>query len=368
MDKNKIYNMFKIFDNHTDDYLGAMFINIFSELPWCYRYFYNNEGNLEYKRSDYAFAREKYKFIHKIDSRKLLENLISEKGNTYEVFPYSANEFLIVGEHPAPFIMNITMDVDGEVTDTYNELYVKQGCVDEVFKEIVLKNCVFTEKDEIPQFGITSLVEGSTNLYTSWYDYDVKVDVNIEDNYNDDIPYQQLCDIISDEDRADLVLFYGEPGTGKTTLIKHLIKKYNQKSFIFMDGAILGGIPQDKLMSYFLENWDTVFILEDCEKILTDRSEGYNPVMPVLLNITDGIIGDVVKNKFICTFNSSINKIDKALLRKGRLSLKYEFKKLCKEKVNKILPNENKDMTLADIYYKEKENDFSKTQKNKIGF
>ena len=163
-------------------------------------------------------------------------------------------------------------------------------------------------------------------------------------------------------------MFYGEPGTGKTTLIKHLIGKYIDKEFIFVDGALLGSIPQEKLMQYFMDNMDTVFILEDCEKILTDRDSGYNPVMPVLLNITDGIVGDVIKPKFICTFNSKISKIDKALLRKGRLSLKYEFKKLSKDKVNKILPGEDTDMTLADIYYKEQENDYSKIQKNKIGF
>ena len=34
MDKEKIYNMFLTFDEHSDDYLGAMFIKIFkTELP-----------------------------------------------------------------------------------------------------------------------------------------------------------------------------------------------------------------------------------------------------------------------------------------------------------------------------------------------
>ena len=57
-------------------------------------------------------------------------------------------------------------------------------------------------------------------------------------------------------------------------------------------------------------------------------------------------------------------------LRKGRLSLKYEFKKLNKNKVKKILNDDtiNKDMTLADIYNIEEENDFSKKKTNKIGF
>jgi DNA replication protein DnaC len=367
MDREKIYNMFKHFDNHSDDYLGAMFINLFNNIPWCYKFFYNNDGNLQYIES-YAEL-ERYKFKHKIDTRQLLLNLIKEKENyCYEVFPYSSNEYLVCGSHPYDFMFNITTSGESSCTDVYIDIYVEQGGINDIFDNIIKPNCTCAERNDKLEFGIAALMEGTSTLYTSWFDYNVNIDINVKDNYNDDLPYDKMCEILSDDKHPDLMLFYGEPGTGKTSLIKHLIKKFNEKSFIFIDGGLLGSVQQDKLMTYFLDNWDTVFILEDCEKILKDRESGYNPVMPVLLNITDGIVGDVLKTKFICTFNSSLSKIDKALLRKGRLSLKYEFKKLDKEKVNKILPGENKDMTLADIYYKEEENDFSKTQKNKIGF
>ena len=33
----------------------------------------------------------------------------------------------------------------------------------------------------------------------------------------------------------------------------------------------------------------------------------------------------IIKCKFICTFNTNIENVDKALLRKGRMKLKYEF-------------------------------------------
>lgn len=369
MDRQKIYDMFKIFNSHSDDYLGAMFINIFkTELPFCYRYFYNNDGILEYKASQLALDR--YKFTKRIDTRQFLINLIKEKDkqDDFEVFNYSSNEFLICGEYPAPFMFNLTTSIDADASDTYNDMYVTQGHIDEVFEKIIRPNCVALDNKSKLEFGIASIMEGTNTLYTSWFDYDVNIDIDIKKNYNDDLPYDKMCEILADDTRPDLMLFYGEPGTGKTSLIKHLIKKYINKNFIFIDGGLLGSIPQEKLMSYFLDNWDTVFILEDCEKILKDRSSGYNPVMPVLLNITDGIIGDVLKTKFICTFNDSLSKVDRALLRKGRLSLKYEFKKLSKDKVKNILPSENKDMTLADIYFNEKENDYSKTGSGKIGF
>ena len=175
--------------------------------------------------------------------------------------------------------------------------------------------------------------------------------------------------LIEKKNETGLVLMYGEPGTGKSSVIKNLISKYPETEFVFVDGSLLANVPNNLLVSYFIENENTVFILEDCEKVLMSREEGYNPVINTLLNVTDGIIGDILGIKLICTFNTSLSKIDKALLRKGRLSVKYEFKKLKANKVSKLLGREIKeDMTLADIYNIDNENDFSKTEKKKVGF
>jgi ATP-dependent 26S proteasome regulatory subunit len=40
--------------------------------------------------------------------------------------------------------------------------------------------------------------------------------------------------------------------------------------------------------------------------------------------------------QIICTFNSTVNMIDQALMRKGRLIAKYEFGKLNKSKSEKL--------------------------------
>ncbi|MBQ3946200.1 MAG: ATPase, partial [Alphaproteobacteria bacterium] len=76
-----------------------------------------------------------------------------------------------------------------------------------------------------------------------------------------------------------------------------------------------------------------------------------------LLNMSDGLLSDGLGIKFICTFNENIPAIDEALLRKGRLVSKYEFKPLCVEKttslLNELYPGEVfivKELTLADIY------------------
>jgi len=47
-----------------------------------------------------------------------------------------------------------------------------------------------------------------------------------------------------------------------------------------------------------------------------------------LLNISDGLLYDCLNIQIICSFNIDIIKVDSALLRKGRLIAKYEFKEL----------------------------------------
>jgi hypothetical protein len=84
----------------------------------------------------------------------------------------------------------------------------------------------------------------------------------------------------------------------------------------------------------------------------------YNTLLKTLLNLSDGILGDGLGLKFICTFNAEISKIDKAILRRGRLKYKYEFKDLTMEKTKKLcekfgLPEPSKPMPLCDIFNNE---------------
>ena len=376
--KSDITKIFTNFNSHTDDYLGAMYINIYNELPQCYRVYYLDDKELHYQHSSESFYDIRKNQKYKVDCRKLLQNLKDKQDELgVEVFCYSPHEFLVLGnkysykdsDKHSNFLMNITMSEDSDMADFYEEIFCKEQDIEKIFNLLKDSFVVSSKKNKI-EFGITA-IDSANTLYTSWYQYEEK-NIDIEKNYNDDFPYEKICKLMETEDKAELIFFYGEPGTGKTSLIKHLISKYKESSFVFMDGTILANTPQHKLMSYFLDNQNTIFILEDCEKALKDRNDvysGYNNVMPILLNITDGVIADVLGIKLICTFNTSLDKIDKALLRKGRLSLKYEFKKLSKDKVANILGHSvDKEMSLAEIYNIEEENDFSKKIQKKIGF
>lgn len=190
---------------------------------------------------------------------------------------------------------------------------------------------------------------------------------NISTNYNDDVPFKEMNAIIR-ADKAGLIMLYGKPGTGKTSLVKSLINENRETNFIFVDTSVCESISDGLFLEFLQENKNAVIVFEDCEKLLSSRDNGHNESIGTILNLTDGIIAESMKIKFICTFNCDLEKVDAALLRKGRLSLKYEFKELSLEKTRAIYKDATEPMTLADAHNALNKNDFSAKKTRKIGF
>lgn len=201
------------------------------------------------------------------------------------------------------------------------------------------------------------------------------IDLNIKESYNDDfVPvYEDIVNFLNRRE-SGLIILRGDVGTGKTSLIKHLIIT-NPKHYIFITNQIAEHLGSPEFVSFLLENKDSVFILEDCEKILRKRTDNnfFGSGIENILNMSDGLLSDIFNIKFICTFNADMNMIDEALLRKGRCFANYEFKSLDAIKAKKLLEkrgfsiNNPKPMTLAEIYNFDNK-DYSNEPRRKIGF
>ena len=136
-----------------------------------------------------------------------------------------------------------------------------------------------------------------------------------------------------------LVLFHGEPGTGKTYYIRHLLRKMasNNKVVIYMppnmvdflvDPAFITFL-QKELTSWADEGFFCVLLIEDAEPLLAKREEGVRiQGVTNLLNMSDGLLNDMLNVQIICTFNVDLRRLDSALLRPGRLIARKEFKPL----------------------------------------
>lgn len=189
-------------------------------------------------------------------------------------------------------------------------------------------------------------------------------------HYNDDFDIDKITTFINGE-TSGMVILHGIPGSGKTFYLRHLACTNTKVTFLFMDSNLLSQAGSASFISFLLDNKNCVILLEDCETILQERTSG-NDLLKTLLNLSDGILGDGLNIKFICTFNADLSNIDKAVLRKGRLVYKYEFKELCAEKANALAkslgkPEPNKDIAICEIYNTD-DNNGEIPVRNKVGF
>lgn len=161
-----------------------------------------------------------------------------------------------------------------------------------------------------------------------------------------------------------------------TFYIRHLlskISKKNSKDILYFPPSMVSTITDPSFVN-FINNWvtsnekDCIILIEDADSLLESRENDIgNNGITNLLNLTDGILNDIFGVQIIATFNTHINKLDKALLRTERLIARKEFIPLDKERAlslsNEIgFKDDDKkkikdNMTLSDIYSIKKNNE-----------
>jgi hypothetical protein len=139
-----------------------------------------------------------------------------------------------------------------------------------------------------------------------------------------------------DNEKKGVVLFHGEPGTGKTHYIRYLLRELTKidKRVIYVPPSMVESMAEPAMMSFLVNNIleearDTILLIEDAEPLLESREIGGGRTTGIsnLLNSTDGLLNDILGLVIIATFNTHLSKIDQALLRPGRLMARKEFGK-----------------------------------------
>ena len=162
--------------------------------------------------------------------------------------------------------------------------------------------------------------------------------VDLLANYNSDIHayHSELIGLLNHHKKNGLHFLHGKSGTGKTHYLKQLLCE-TTKNIIFIPAAMAGCISDPDFLNLLIKNVkDHVLIIDGAEQILSNTEQGNKAGISTLLNLTDGLLSDLLNLQIICTMNADIQQLDPALLRSGRLLSQYEFNELSTKKAGEL--------------------------------
>lgn len=334
--------------------LQSLFFAVFNEFPSLYTY-----------KSDEAHS--SYYF----DTKEILKDLKNLYGeDDVQLVVYTLFNLQTAEEETG---LNIYLKKEGlfaRIEKSPNETYIlyRNGNEAEVEK-LTEEFKKFYKKPTLPPNNVYT-VAYENGFYLNKLPTKDFSELDILKHYNDDFAVENeiIKKFVETEDESGLLILHGDKGTGKSTYIRHLISSNPEKKFVYIPANLVGILSQPNFSTFLMTLQNHIIILEDCEEAIKDRKTNGTPAaVSLLLNLTDGLLSDGLGLKFICTFNDDVKNIDAALLRKGRLISKYEFKALCVEKANELLktlyeedykngkyknePVTEKPLSLADIYH-----------------
>lgn len=249
---------------------------------------------------------------------------------------------------------------------------VKLGSIQSQLEWKDLNNFILEEKK-----SNISLVKSERNgLDTEAYFFDTPpMDLGL--NYGKKFvhTHEVIIKRLNNNNDKGFFAFWGEPGTGKSTYLKYLTSVVAEKEILFIPPSMAEMLSDPSIIPFLMNHKNSILIIEDAERVISDRqTNGSAAGVSNILNLTDGILGDCLNIQIIATFNMDRERIDPALLRKGRLVAEHKFDKLSVEETNKLLKHigkrikVNEPMCLADIYNIDSDYIRTTDTTKKIGF
>jgi len=245
----------------------------------------------------------------------------------------------------------------------------------EIYTELVEKIIELGKRRKHESNNIALVIQTPRGYDTTSFELpDQKLDIELGYGKGFKPIHEKIINTLNQKNGKGLVLLHGTPGTGKTHYLKYIASKVKDKRVLFIPPYLADFITSPEMTPFLIQNSNSILFIEDAERVITDRNNGGANGVSNILNITDGILSDILKIQIVATFNMDKAKIDSALLRKGRLIAEHKFDALPIDDANNLIKHLGKNhiatkpMTLTEIYNLEETEYKSEDKYSPIGF
>lgn len=192
----------------------------------------------------------------------------------------------------------------------------------------------------------------------------------LKDNYDTGVVEgMERLFALRDCPKERMILWHGEPGTGKTHALRALLREWQpwcDAAFMTDPERFVGGSPT---YIFDVANFgggrtarearqrSKLIILEDAGELMTTEARvSTGQGLSRLLNMTDGLLGQGLKVMILITTNEPLRAMHPAVIRPGRCLSEMEFGALSTDKANRWLREQGSNAqvhgpaTLAQLY------------------
>ena len=195
---------------------------------------------------------------------------------------------------------------------------------------------------------------------------------NIDLYFNEDVIKRssKLSKKLS-KNKKGLTIMHGERGTGKTTLVSHIVLNTEKKGIFIPCTMFESTINNPDFRNFIKKHKNSILIIDDSELYFSELYTKSNIFTNNILQLIDGFQSDELELNIIVILNvDSVDEIDHTLLDCNNILDIIEIKKLDKSKSNelsKFLGYKNKIKSETKLNNVLKKN-FYKQDKIEIGF